>query len=131
MDLQIEEIGGGDNDLAIVGGDLVRVGGDASTWGVAVAQRVRYELGTWLGESAFDRGKGFPWADGVFGRQPIDGIASLFYDAIASVEGIDGIVGQPDLRLDTVTRRLTGSIVADVGGFEVPITLAVKAPESP
>lgn len=117
-DILIEPIGNGEYDLALVDNDLVLVGGTEETWPAEVAQRVTYAVCTWYGESAFDRDAGFPWREGVFGRQPIDGIAALVHEHILAVEGVQGIGSQPVLTLDTTTRKL--SILAtevEIEGF--------------
>lgn len=131
MDAQIEPIGGGDYDLVITDGDLVLVGHTAATWQQSVKQDLEYTLGTWLGESAFDRSAGFPWRQAVFGTNPIEGIGALVYDYIVSVDGIDGLVQAPVLELDSATGRLSITAEAEGEDFAVPIpvSLEVQAPQ--
>lgn len=109
-DIQIEPIGGGDHDLAIVGGDWQLVGHTEATWPDYVIQNLRYHLGMWLGESPFDRGAGFPWREGVFGAQMLDGIGALVYAYATETEGVEGLDDAPDLVFDRATGRLFISI---------------------
>lgn len=132
-DFQIEPIGGGDWDLSLAtradgSADFVMIGNDDDTWVAEVTQRIVYAVGMWLGESAWDRDAGFPWIEGVFGRQPIDGIAALLYERIVEVEGCDGLAEQPVLILDTTTRRLSISVLAQIGAREVPISVTIQGP---
>lgn len=120
-DFAIEPLGNGDHDLVITANDFVIVGRTSDTWIDELQQRIYYALGTWHGESAWDRSKGFPWVEGVFGRQPIDGIAALIYQKILEVDGVDGIQGQPTIELDTVARQLSISCQVISGEFVVPI----------
>lgn len=127
-DFRIQSIGDGKYDLVITDNDFTVVGGDANTWPQEVAQRIVYEVCTWYGESAFDRDAGFPWAQGVFGKAPLEGIASLAYEKILGVDGVQGFNEQPQLTLDTVSRRLfiTADVLGD--GFTVPIETTIVGP---
>lgn len=116
MDLKIEHVGDGVWDLAMEGGDFVLIGHTEATWPDLVAQRVTFAILTWLGESPFNRGDGFPWADGVFGRNPVEGIAALLHAHIVAVDGVEGLDEPPTLTLDAVTRVLT--ITATVRGSD-------------
>jgi hypothetical protein len=113
-------------DLDIQYNDLVLIGGEDDTYLELVAQRIRYAMLTWLGESPFDRDAGIPYTDGVFGRQPIGGVAFLFYQRIAAVEGVDGI---SDIRasLDNETRILTLSVDVIVGTRPLTVDVGVSA----
>ncbi len=128
-DFAIEPIGGGDWDLVLdAEGDFVLLGETEDTRLQEVAQRVVYALGTWLGESSFDRSVGFPWLEGVFDRAPLDGISALVYERILEVDGVDGLIDQPVLLLDTAERVLTISAKVKVGAFEVPISTTIQGP---
>lgn len=126
-DFLIEPIGNGDNDLVMTNNDFVMVGNTEETHAQAVAQRVRYEVGTWFGESAFDRSKGFPWREAVFGTEPVDGIGALVHDRLVKVKGVDGIEQAPELTLDTEIGRLSIAVVVQAAGFEVPVSTEVQS----
>lgn len=113
-------------DLDIQDNDLVLIGGDDDTWLEAVAQRVRYALHTWQGESVFDRDAGLPYIDGIFGRQPVEGIGFLFYSAITDVDDVTG-VEDLNLELDRETRKLTVSARVRVDARVVDLTFDVSA----
>lgn len=126
VDFQIEPVGGGAYDLVLDGEDggsvdLVLIGNEAETHEAAVVQRVTYAYGMWYGESAFDRNDGFPWEQGVFGKEPLEGITALLYDRAIDLEGVEGFVEPPILMLDNETRDVSiqgqiqgASFVADV-----------------
>ena len=124
-DFKIEPLGDGTWDLVMEDGDFVMVGETAATWQDEVKQRVAYAVGTWYQESAFDRDQGFPWLEGVFGKQPLEGIAALVYDHIIAVEGVEGIDDAPVLSLDTETRILTITVDVRGEGFVVPVTVEI------
>lgn len=126
-DLKIVPIGDGQYDLAFENDDLVVIGETATTWPQSVAQDVTYTLSTWFGESAFDRSVGFPWQEGVFGENPIDGVGSLVYDFIVGVDGVEGMDEAPILDFDAANSRLTINATATGREFTVPVTLEVTA----
>lgn len=125
-DFLIESLGNGDHDLTITDNDFVIVGNSEDTWAAALRQRILYAVGTWFAESAFDRSVGFPWLEGVFGRQPVDGISALVYQHITRVPGVVGIIESPTLTLDTASRRLTISCRVQGDRFEVPINATIS-----
>lgn len=109
-------------DLALDDGDAVLV--HEVSRAAEVAQRVVYALMTWRGESRYDRGVGLPYLDGIFGFEPLPGIAGLLSQTILDVEGVTEIVGQPDYILDGGT--LSYSVVIRVDdGTETQITAEV------
>lgn len=109
-------------DLALDDGDAVLV--HEVSRAAEVAQRVVYALMTWRGESRYDRGVGLPYLDGIFGFEPLPGIAGLLSQTILDVEGVTEIVGQPDYILDGGT--LSYSVVIRVDdGTETQITATV------
>ncbi len=111
-------------DLTLVDGDAVLVS-DVSL-AAEVAQRVVYRLMTWRGESRYDRGAGLPYLDGIFGFEPLPGIAGLLSQTILSVEGVVEIVGAPAYILDDGT--LSYSVVIRVSdGTETTIESTVIA----
>jgi hypothetical protein len=109
-DFQIEAHAGGRYDLTLNetdhGLDAVLIGDTEATHPAAVLQRITYATGVWLGESRFDRSIGFPWEQAVFGRQPLAGIPLLLADAIQAVDGVEGLIGSPELLFDSEARRL-------------------------
>lgn len=122
-DLQIDATAGV-WDLALDDGDAVLV--HEVSRAAEVAQRVVYALMTWRGESRYDRGVGLPYLDGIFGFEPLPGIAGLLSQTILDVEGVTEIVGQPDYILDGGT--LSYSVVVRVDdGTETQITAEVGA----
>jgi hypothetical protein len=127
-DFAIESIGDGQYDLVLTSNDFVIVGATEDTWQDELSQRIAFAVGTWLGESAFDRSVGFPWLQGVFGKQPIDGIAALVYETISGVDGVEGIVGQPIITLDTATRVLSIAVDVRSRSFVVPVTFTTQGP---
>ena len=120
-DFKIQAAGGGAYDLVLEdtgkGDDLVLIGDTEDTWPELVVQRVNYAVGTWLGETAFDRGLGFPWRQGVFGKQPVEGIVFLLYDAIISVPGVEAMPDAPVVEVDA-QRRASISIEILGQGFD-------------
>ncbi len=111
-------------DLTLVDGDAVLVS-DVSL-AAEVAQRVVYRLMTWRGESRYDRGAGLPYLDGIFGFEPLPGIAGLLSQTILSVEGVVEIVGAPQYILDNGT--LSYSVVIRVSdGTETTVESTVIA----
>ena len=130
-DFLIEHVGSGAFDLVIRDTgqgdvDFVLIGGDADTWPLEVAQRITYALGMWLNESPFAPGQGFPWVEGVMGRQPIDGIGALIYQRIVEVDGVELIIGQPVILFDSSTRVLTISAEAQPVGYAPPIPVSFQ-----
>jgi hypothetical protein len=120
-DLQIDATTG-PWDLTLVDGDVVLV--HEVSRAAEVAQRVVYALMTWRGESVYDRGVGLPYLDGIFGFEPLPGIAALLSQTILDVEGVTEIIGQPDYILDNGT--LSYSVVIRVDdGTETQITAQV------
>jgi hypothetical protein len=120
-DLQIDATTG-PWDLTLVDGDVVLV--HEVSRAAEVAQRVVYALMTWRGESVYDRGVGLPYLDGIFGFEPLPGIAALLSQTILDVEGVTEIIGPPDYILDGGT--LSYSVVIRVDdGTETQITAQV------
>lgn len=109
-------------DLVLEDGDLVLVH-DVSH-AAEVAQRVVYRLMTWLAESPYDRGAGLPYLDGIFGFEPLPGVAGLLTQTILETEGVTEIIGAPDYILDG--GRLSYSVAIRIDdGTETTITAAV------
>jgi hypothetical protein len=108
---------------------LVEVDGDlvlTSSHLEEVAQRVVYRLMTWLRESPYDRSAGVPYLDGVFGFEPIEGVAGLLAQEILDVEGVDGFLEGPVFALDG--RTLTVTATLQVGEEPLELTnLQVQA----
>lgn len=125
-DFLIEPIGNGDNDLVITDDDFVLVGHTAETHGQAVLQDITYEVGTWFGESAFDRSVGFPWRESVFGTEPIDGVGALVQDRISRLEGVDGFEEPPVLTLDETRTKLFIQALVKAGDFVLPLNTEVS-----
>jgi hypothetical protein len=128
-DFLVEHVGDGAYDLVLRDTgqgdtDLVLVGNTEDTWPLEVVQRVTYALGTWLNESAFAPGQGFPWIEGVMGRQPIDGIGALIYQRIVEVAGVEAIIGQPVILLNTTTRVVSISVEVQASGYAPPIPVS-------
>ena len=109
-DFQIEPYDGGRYDLTLSetehGLDVVLIGDTEATHPAATRQRATYATGVWLGESRFDRSIGFPWEQAVFGRQPLSGVPLLLAEHLQRVEGVEGLIGTPELLYDNVARRL-------------------------
>lgn len=111
-------------DLTLDDGDVVLV--HEVSRAAEVAQRVVYALMTWRGENRYDRGVGLPYLDGIFGFEPLPGIAGLLTQTILDVEGVTEIVGNPEYVLDGGT--LSYSVVIRVDdGTETQITAQVGA----
>jgi hypothetical protein len=122
-DLQIEPVGAGAYDAVLTetahGLDFVLVGDTAATHPAATLQRLTYAIGVWLGELVFDRSKGFPWVQAVFGG-PIDGVSALLQERISRVEGVEGVPVAPDILYDAAARRIVIPPVKVTGeAFEV------------
>lgn len=94
-------------DVSLVDGDLVLLAEDSV---LDVSQRIVYALSTWYGESPFDRTAGVPYLDGVFGFEPIPGVAALLRSVVEGVEGVAEVVGELDLILDGRTLRISGTV---------------------
>lgn len=120
-DLQIAISANGGWDLVLKDGDFVFVDEGPAE----VGQRVVYRLMTWLGESPYDTGAGLPYLDGIFGFEPIPGIAGLLTQTILDTEGVDEIVDNPVFSLDG--RELDFSIVIKVGTETATIETTVTA----
>lgn len=111
-------------DLTLVDGDVVFT--DDVSLAAEVAQRVVYKLMTWRAESVYDRGAGLPYLDGIFGFEPLPGIAGLLTQTILSTEGVVEIVGAPQYILDGGT--LSYSVVIRVAdGTETTVESTVAA----
>lgn len=127
-DFLIEPLGDGDYDLVIEDDDFVIVGDTEETWQSYVAQNVIYTLGTWLGESAYDRSQGFPWEQGVFGKQPLEGIVALLYNHTLKAEGVKGLSVPPVIDVDRVSRKATISMQVDGEAFrDLDVQLVLSA----
>lgn len=126
-DLKIADSGDG-WDLVLEDGDVVLFGADDLT--AEVAQRVVYTVMTWQGESAYDRAAGLPYLDGIFGFEPVPGVAGLITQAIADTEGVAEIDESPSYLLDTTTHELSISVgIRVVGDSEfTPVSLEVGSP---
>ncbi len=106
-------------DFAIEGGDFVRVDGPEE-----VAQRVTYRLMTWLGESVYDTSAGVPYIDGVFGAEPVPGVAQLLLEVIRKTEGVRQVLNDWTFDLaDDGTLALSGTALLDTG---TPIELSLS-----
>lgn len=125
-DLRIYAYGDGAFDLSLTRGDFELIGSTEDTWQDAVVQRVQYAVGTWLGESVFDTGEGFPWEQGVFGRQPVEGIASLLVLHLTQVPGVEAITSDPVIEIDNTTRRATIQVQIQGEDFESAIQLITQ-----
>jgi hypothetical protein len=119
-DFKIRHIGSGVYDLELDDdGDLVEVEGDEET-----INHLTYRLHTWLGESPYDRSEGFPYIGGVFGNQPLEGIAGLFQVYIGQTRGVRSIRPIPSIDLDDdATVRLAPVVFLDGGN---PVTVPVE-----
>lgn len=119
-DIQIADEGDG-YDLVLVDGDLV-LGFESEA--AEVAQRVTYNLMTWLGESPYDRLAGVPYLDGVFGDfEPVPGIVALLRKVITDTEGVTEITEEPVFELEN--RQLSIACTFRVGSQTTSIGLAV------
>jgi len=120
-DLQIGPVGGGAWDLVLTeteqGLDAVLVGDAEATHPAATLQRLTYALLVWLGESRFDRGVGFPWEQGVFGRAPLEGIPIYLQEHAERVEGVQGLIEPPRMFYDADQRRLRSVLKVQGEGF--------------
>ncbi len=121
-DLQIARDVNGEWDLVLVDGDAVLV----HTVSVAaeVAQRVVYRVSTWYGESPYDRGVGLPYLDGIFGFEPVPGVAALISQTILDTEGVLEIVDNPDYILAS-DRELSLAFAIRVDGTTVDLALEI------
>lgn len=126
-DLYIAQAGGV-WDLVIEDGDAVLVHElDENPLAAEVAQRVVYEISTWLGESPYDRTAGIPYLDGVFGFEPVPGVAAMITQTALETEGVTEIEGTPRYLLDTTTGVLSLDLQLVVGDTTVPLALSVGA----
>lgn len=116
-------------DLVLDDGDVVLVHElEASAWQAEVAQRVVYRVMTWLGESPYDTAAGLPYLSGIFGFEPVPGVAALISQTVLDTDGVLELDSDPSYLLDTTTRELAMSFVIKVGtGEDVPISLEVAA----
>ncbi len=112
-------------DLTLVDGDVVLV--HEVSRAAEVAQRVVYRLMTWLAESPYDRAAGLPYLDGIFGFEPLPGIAGLLSQTILDTPGVVAIVDDPLYELDGGTLTYAVTIRVD-DGTETEITATVGAP---
>lgn len=126
-DLKIADEGDG-WDLVLEDGDVVLFGSDDLT--AEVAQRVVYTVMTWQGESPYDLAAGLPYLDGIFGFEPVPGVAGLITQAIADTEGVAEVDESPVYSLDTTTHELSISVgIRVVGDSEfTPVSLEVGSP---
>lgn len=114
---------GGYHDLDLVDGDLVWTA-DVSRV-EEVAQRIRYRLLTWRGESLYDRAAGVPYLDVVFGDSADAGARDYLLSVIAGTEGVDGIKDEA-FDLDQATGLLTIQATVTIAGQDVTITTEVS-----
>lgn len=113
-------------DLVLDDGDVVLVHElETAPIPAEVAQRVVYRVMTWLGESPYDTGAGLPYLDGIFGFEPVPGIAALISQTVLDTEGVLEIDGNPSYLLEPSTRELAMSIAIRVGDVVVPLALEI------
>jgi hypothetical protein len=127
-DLKIADTAGQGWDLVLEDGDVVLFGPDDTT--AEVAQRVVYTVMTWQGESPYDLAAGLPYLDGIFGFEPVPGVAGLITQAIQDTEGVAEVDENPSYLLETTTRELSMSVRIRVTGDPAftPISLEVSTP---
>lgn len=112
-------------DLVLDDGDVVLVHElEEQAWLTEVSQRVVYRVMTWLGESPYDLGAGLPYLDGIFGFEPVPGVAALISQEILETEDVSEIDGTPEYLLDPTSRELSMSIAIKVG--DEPVTLSLE-----
>lgn len=118
-------------DLVIRNGDFVWSSDEGDTDDddrTEVLQRVQFELQTWLGESAYDRARGIPYLDGVFGEAPVPGIVALITSKILAVPGVAELVEDPVFELDTDSRVLTiRAEILTINGYLAALSTGVQA----
>ena len=126
-DLKIADSGDG-FDLVLEDGDVVLFGADELT--AEVAQRVVYTVMTWQGESPYDLAAGLPYLDGIFGFEPVPGVAGLITQAIADTDGVAELDENPAYELETTTRELSINVRIRVTGDSefLPLSLEVASP---
>jgi len=125
-DFKVESIGGGDYDLVLADGDFVIIGNTDATWLESVGQDLLYTYGVWYGESVFDRARGFPWRETVFGTHPIEGIAALVAEYAYDRPDVESLDQPPVIEYDSASQRLTLSLAATVNEFTIPVTLEIS-----
>jgi hypothetical protein len=115
-------------DMVIRDGDVVWTSDEGTDDRTEVMQRVQFELQTWLGESPYDRARGMPYLEGVFGDAPVPGIIALVTSKILGVPGVAELVEDPTFVLDTDTRVLTiTAVILTTGGFIANFSTGVAA----
>ena len=113
-------------DLVLDDGDVVLVHELAENAdAVEVAQRVVYRVMTWQGESPYDTAAGLPYLDGIFGFEPVPGVAALISQTILETDGVTEIDGTPSYLLDSTTRELSMAVAIKHGAVAVPLALTV------
>jgi len=110
-----------DNDVDLTGGDLSWVEGAE-----AVRQDIEMTLGTWLGETPYDKGAGVPYLQVIFKRGTTQAaIRFIIEHIIRDVDGVDDVL-ELSTELDRPTRVLTITGRARVGtevvDFETEVT---------
>lgn len=114
-------------DLVLDDGDVVLVHElDENPVASEVAQRVVYNVMAWLGESPYDTGAGMPYLDGIFGFEPVPGIAALFTQTVLDTDGVDELDENPTYTLEPITRELAMSFRIKAGSVVVPLALEVN-----
>jgi hypothetical protein len=116
----------GEWDLVLDDGDLVLVHElEENAYPAEVAQRVVYRVMTWSGESPYDVAAGLPYLDGIFGFEPVPGVAALITQTILGTEGVTELAEQPSYLLEP-SRELAMSLAIRIDtGDVVDITAAV------
>lgn len=119
----------GEWDLALEDGDLVLVHDlEENAYAAEVAQRVVYRVMTWQGESVYDTAAGLPYLDGIFGFEPVPGVAALISQTVIETEGVAEIDGNPTYLLEPTTRELSMTIaIKDDRGGELLVATEVSA----
>jgi len=110
MDLKLT-----DNDIDLTGGDVSWVE-DAE----AVRQDIEMALGTWLGETPYDKGAGVPYLQVIFKRGTTKAaIRFIIEQIIRDRDGVDDVL-ELETDLDRQSRELTITGRVRVGAELVP-----------
>lgn len=73
-------------DLDVTNGNVQWVRGAK-----AVGQHAKIRLEVWFGESVYDREAGVPYLEGVFGKQPYEGIVFILTERLATTLGVESV----------------------------------------
>lgn len=92
-----------------------------------IAQSVRIQLRTWLGEWFLDLDHGVPYLTGVLGRQRVEMVEQVLRQQVLSVNGVRRIT-RFALDMDVAARHAAVRFAAEVDGGEtieeeIPIRL--------